>query len=441
MGAQDPGRAAASITHQDIVRFYIPLCLNQVVMTLMAPVLGVGASRGADPQAALAGFSVAFSLSIIFNGLILSSIKVYNAHVTDAVSYGQIRSVYLKLGGVFSLVLLGAGTPMAGEWIFARFMGLGPDTVSHARAWLVWSAPVPVLTAIRCGFQSVAMVYKQTRIPARGTLIRLLALMAIQWGLVPWFPHHSVAVCGVALCAGIFTELLFLHRRTRKLRRFDSPTAVEPHGEALTAAYIFRFSFPLWVSSVAWTSSYALTSFFVSRTAFPQAGQAGFGVLRALTVWGCSPLYSLSTLFVILGRPASMTLLKRFSLYLGLGLFALAALVYATEMKPWLLGSVYRLSGQPLAWTSSGFILMVPIPFLLMLRCVQEGVLMQRKITSPIGVTGGIRVLVVLGGGFAAMYGFPELNGVWLGMGLMLAASLSDVIFLALMGRKAALLS
>ncbi|HCY86746.1 MAG TPA: hypothetical protein DHV36_16570 [Desulfobacteraceae bacterium] len=418
-------------SYRDILGFYLPLFLNVGIITLTAPLLNFGVSKAVEPGKALAAFGAAFSLTIIYNSFIYTSLKVYNSHLRDRESFCRILRVYLLLGSVGSLLFAAIGLTETGNHLFSFLFGLRADTAAHAKEWMLWSSPVPVLVAVRCALQGVTTVYRNTLNNALGTILRMVAVLTGVLVLIVLYPHRPGMASGAAFSLAGLVETLFLLSRTGEMRTFSTPTAVAAYDQPLTVFYILRFSAPLWISSIAWTGSFPIINYFIGNTASPEAGLAGFNVLRSLNVLLNSPLNSLMTVVLILGNAASLLRVRTLGIVLGCALTILSYVFSLPSVHLPLLGTGFNLSGQALSWAGTSTVFFMFFPVLLLVRFYYEGLFMRLKAPKVLGMAGGVRLgLLVLSGAVLTDL-FPGVNGVMLGMVLIIIASASDALFTA----------
>ena len=376
----------------------------------------------------LAGFSAAFSITIIFSGIILSNLKIYNSHLADKAAFNRINRFYLILSILFVLISLTIGATWIGNFVFITLLHLKPEAALYAKSWMIWSSPVQVLIALRSGSQSIALVYKHPKIPAMGTGIRLSVLVIAQFFLLTVIPSRPVLACALALCSATLVEYFFLLQKTHNL--LNTPSPITNLDRPITWTYLLSFSAPLWISSIAWTSSFALITFFVSFSSQPEIGVGCFGLLRSLTVWACSPLYAISTLVVILGKQKNMQQLRYFSLGLSTLIVLAVIISTATNLHYYIFSRIFNLADTNLNWAMNAYFLLIPIPIMLGIRCFQEGRLIKRKISSHIGTAGCLRLITIAFLGVLTMYWGKVSNGAILGMLLMVFASFTDAAYL-----------
>ncbi len=414
--------------YRGILSFYLPLFLNQGVITLTAPFLNYGVSRAVTPEMALAAFGSAFSLTIIFNSMVFTSLKLYNSLLKDRKSFQIILGMYLVLAGIATLVFAVVALTNAGDYIFSILFNLGQETIFHAKEWMLWIIPAPVLLAVRCALQGVTTVYRKTVNTALGTGLRIATALVMVLVMIGLFPHRPGMASGAAFSLSMGLEVAFLLVRTRKMIQFPAPTSIAPYDFDLTISYVIRYSIPLWISSLAWTGSFPMINYFIGQTWNSEAGLAGFSILRSLNVCLNSPLNSLVTVVLILGNNRTIKRLRTMGIALGVGLTLVSAGLCFTSLGHRVLSGVFNLSGDTLEWSGRALIFFLFTPVLFFIRFYVEGILMRRKQPKAIGVAGGIRLTLLFVSGLFILWFLPEINGVNLGMAMMTIAALSDAV-------------
>ena len=406
--------------------------LNQGVITLTAPFLNFGVSLALNPETALAAFGAAFSLTIIFNSLVFTSLKLYNSLLKDKNSFVTILGIYMSIACAASLIFIGLAATEAGHLVFTRWFNLSPGAAGHSREWMLWVSPVPLLVAFRCALQGVTTVYRKTMNTAVGTFLRMGTALVAVIVLIRIFPHRPGMASGAAFSLAILVEVVYLFWRTRKMLAFSRPTSVAPYDFDLSVPYVLRYSFPLWLSSLAWTGSFPLVNFFIAQTQNPEAGLAGFSILRAVNVCLNSPLPSMVTVVVILGNRATISRLKIMGTGIALVLTLISAGLVFTPMGRDLLSDIFNLRGVALEWSAQALIFFIFTPALFLARFFLEGRFMRLKQTRAMGLAGIMRLFIMAGAGLMITSWQSGINGVWLGMTLMTLASVSDAGITAL---------
>ncbi len=417
---------------REILQFYLPLFLNQGVITLTAPFLNLGVSRACEAERSLAAFAASFSLSIMFNAVIITSLKVYNSHLKDRESLRKILRFFLFLGaaGTGASILI-ALTP-AGDYIFVNLLRVHKETAIHSKEWMLWSSLVPMIISVRCALQGITTVNRNTVNTAVATSLRMgLALLLIIL-LIMIFPCRPGMAAGAAYTGAVLIETVFLFVRTREMRCFVSPLPVDGCNVSLSHRYIFKFTLPLWISSLAWTSSFSLMNFFIGRTLNNEAGLAGFTIIRSLSIFLSSPIFSLVTVVLILGNHHTLKRIRQFSMGLVLMLTLVVLTVVFTDLKTILLSDFFHLSGAALAWSRQVLHILLFFPALLGIRCYFEGLFMRERKPTSIGISGVARIFVLLISGLIINKYYSGLNGVYVGTLLMLFTYVSDMVCMVL---------
>ena len=417
--------------YREIIAFFLPLLLNQGVVALTAPFLNFGVSRALSPKTALAAFGASFSITIIFNSIILVSLKLYNSLLKDRESFFKILRFYLCIAAIAGLLFGTLALTGAGDWLFSTMFGLKGKAITYTKTWMLWMVPVPCLMAMRAALQGVSTVYRKTIYSAAGTGFRMVIAFGLVTLLITLFPDRPGMASGAAFCMATMAEIILLLILTRKDIRFERPTSVPDYDFSLNPSYIFSYSLPLWASSLAWTVSFSMINTFIGRTLTPEAGLAGFSILRSLNVCLNAPLIAVATTVLILGNRQTMRRLMALGMVMGGGLTLINVVLYVTPVGSAVLSGIFNLSGPALDFSQKALLFFPVTPLLFFIRFFAEGLFMREKHPATIGIAGIIRLSLLLASGFILVRTFPAVNGSILGMGLMTLAAFSDALFTA----------
>lgn len=418
--------------YREIIGFFLPLLLNQGVVTLTAPFLNFGVSRALNPGTALAAFGASFSMTIIFNSVVMTSLKLYNSLLKDRESFCTILRFNLWLAAAAGGIFAALAATRAGDLVFSSLFNLSPEAVAYSKDWMVWMIPVPALIALRSALQGICTVYRHTFYTALGTGFRMFVAFGIVTAVIFFFPARPGMASGAAFFFAIATEVILLHLFTRRWQGLTAPTAVPDYNFSLTPGYLFRYSLPLWISSLAWTGSFPMINCFIAQTLNPEAGLAGFSILRSLNVCLNSPLLAVATTVLIMGNSQSMRKLMVLGMLLVTGMTLANGLLCLDPVGRAVLSGIFNLEGNTLAATEQALFFFLVTPLLFYIRFFTEGLFMREKRPAAIGITGLIRLALLFVTGWITTRLMPSVNGVILGMALMTVAAVSDAGFTAL---------
>ncbi len=417
--------------YREIICFFLPLLLNQGVVTLTAPFLNFGVSRALSPKTALAAFGASFSITIVFNSIILVSLKLYNSLLKDRESFYRILKFFLGLAAATGLLFAVLALTSAGDWLFSTMFGLKGNGIAYTKTWMLWMVPAPGLMAMRAALQGVSTVYRKTMFSAFGTGARMLIAFGLVTLLITLFPERPGMASGAAFCIATMVEIILLLILTRNYISFKSPTSVPDYDFLLTPSYIFSYSLPLWASSLAWTVSFSMINYFIGRTMTPEAGLAGFSILRSLNVCLNSPLIAVATTVLILGNRQTMRRLVILGTVMGGGLTLINIVLCLPVVSHAVLSGIFNLSGPALVCSQKALLFFPLTPLLFFIRFFTEGLFMREKHPAAIGLAGVIRLSLLFVSGFFLVRAFPSVDGSFLGMGLMTLVAVSDALFTA----------
>jgi len=128
-------------------------------------------------------------------------------------------------------------------------------------------------------------------------------------------------------------------------------------------------------------------------------------------------LIALSTLVIVPGKNReNMGKIKNFSFVLIIISTAFAVFFNISWIKHYTLSDIYSLGNVSFSYASEAFFLIIFIPFITGCRLFFEGMLVRDKYSTPIGVNGIIRVLIIALVGVLLKTFYPIENGVMLGL-------------------------
>ena len=413
----------------EIIGFYFPLLLNMGALTLSTPFLNYGLGKAKDPIIALASFSASFSILLVLNSVIFSGRNLYNSLIKDKASFKKIFTFYLLISSIFSVLFLLIGGTFLGDIVFGNILQTTPGVTIHAKRFMLFSSPLPVLTAYKVSYQSISTVFKKPIFLTIGSTIRFVLIFLITLVSIIILPNEPGIAASMAFSISVSLETLFLFFATKKFRSFSISLKINNYSHNLTFKYIFSYFLPLFSSSLAWAISFPLINFFIGFTAHNKEGLAGFGVLRSLIIFMGAPLYIFATVILILGsKNDTIKLIKKFCFFITLFTTLVLSAVIFSNYKFVLLHDFYNLSDKTLLWTNESFSLLIFIPILISFYSYSQGIFLKEKKPNIIGITGIIRSLSIIISGTLFLVFFPNINGVLLGVWLMIIASLADAI-------------
>jgi hypothetical protein len=409
----------ANATGRRLARQFAPLAAASLLAALAGPVLNHTLALGARPTAALAGFWLGYSVLLLFEVACFVWQPTSLAFLEEPRARRRLSLLALATGAVTSALVWLAGQPAAAGFVFRVLVPTSPEAAAVAAGVLRALAPLPALVALRGVL--AASVLRDGRggaIPA-GLLARLAVLAA--WSTFFRAATGPEGACE-ALLAASAVELAVL-----ALAR-SAPAPHAAHHRPPSATRVAAVAAPLAISALGWAALRPLLQAVLGRLEHADLAQARFGLVFAVFMTMCAPVWALRDLGVLaegLGTPpravrafagrvaAAVTLAFAFVLFAAGpagGVRAALGFTPATGAFPWLALLVLALA-----------------PPLVAARMPAQGALIARHRTAVFAWVPGLRLALTAALGFAAARALPGGDGAVLGASLLLFGEAFEV--------------
>jgi Na+-driven multidrug efflux pump len=198
------------LSFSTLARFYRPLALSGLLMTLQQPVITAALSRTAGAQKSLAAYGLALSIAVFLESPIQMLLAAGTALARDEASFRLLRR-FSALGGatLSGLAAMLAFTPL-GRALLLDVLKAPPPVVPHALLALRILLPWPLVVAWRRLYQGVLIRRGETRAVGYATAGRLLVIAGAAFFLVSRAGWPGVVVGVGALLAGALAEALLV---------------------------------------------------------------------------------------------------------------------------------------------------------------------------------------------------------------------------------------
>jgi hypothetical protein len=389
MAARSSGGAAPPLTQRRILAFWLPLAATWLMMSLEGPFLTALMARLPEATFNLAAFGVAFPLAMLVEAPIIMIMSAAAALVHGRASFLALRRFISAFNGAITAAMLVLLAPPVFRALARGALGLPEDVAALAHLGLALLLPWPAAIGYRRFYQGVLIRHGDTRRVAYGTVVRLATMAA---GGVVLFARTSlpgVAVGAAALSLGVVCEAaasrLMARRAVARLLAGDD-------GPELPLAAIWRFYYPLALTSLLTLGTQSIFTFFLARSRLAIESLALQPVLHALVfVFRSGGLAYQEVVIVMIGeRRANAAPLARFARRLAAAsTAALAALAFTPLAAVWLRG-VAGLDASLAALARAPLAILVAMPALEVLLSWQRSLLVVDHRTSL--VTAGTAV-------------------------------------------------
>ncbi len=379
-----------------MVRFYLPLALSGLLMTLQQPVVAAALARTPTPKESLAAYGLAMSIAVFLESPIQMLLATGAALARDRSSFRLLQRFTLMAGG--TLVGLGAilvFTPLS-QVLFRHVFNASSPVDSFALLALTVLLPWPLVVAWRRLYQGVLINRGQTRAVGYGTAGRLVVIAAVASLAVSLTDGPGAAKGTSALMTGALVEALFVTAWLRYASKRMDEVSVDP--EPLTLAHLGHFYWPLALTSLLTVVSWPVINAGISRAAAAEQSLAAWPVILSILWLFTTPLQMLQQMAITLaGNAPNLGIVRRFALGLGI---AATGLLTIGSFTPLLEVFLLRVLAVPVEIVNSIVLagrLLVPVPFLTAAQAFYQGLLIHRKQTGEVRTAMGVNLLVLVG--------------------------------------------
>ncbi len=413
-----------------ILRFQIPLGITALIMASTFTIVNAGLARTISPQAALAAFALAQSVTNLFASPLWSTRNMMVALGTDRVS--MHNAIVATLGSAFLVTVWIASlgyTPL-GEFIYARIFGapahLLPDIMDVVRLCIL----LPAIYGLRGWGQAVILLHRRTPLLVFAMLIRLALMIPMAFYLPRTGFFSPTGVGGAIWVFGMCFEAISCALFARRLNRTYPdviPAPVSPSASTSLRESV-KFLLPLIAHALLSSSTFPAINAALARSTSPELSLASFQVawsLAFLFVAFVHPNMG-QTVMVFLESGRWWRSLRRVGYWI-IGLDSLAmALTALTGAAAWILVGLMGIDPSLMGVVRVILLLTVSSVILGGLVDMWVGVAMKSRRTGIVGIAKGADVLIVILVAFGAVSIRPDIGGIIapIALGLGLAANL-----------------
>ena len=237
------------MTYSKVLKFWLPLALAWLLMTMEGAWIQGVISRKPDSETQLAAFGLMFSLSILIETPIIMLLATSNALSRDRQSFRLLWRFMIALNLVITLVaLLMAFTPLLDLYL-GGLLNIPAHIIEATRPamqiMVLWGA----IIGYRRFHQGVIIRFGNTRYIGYGTVIRVIFSGGIAIGLGAITNMAGAVVGAFALLIAVMAEAIYTYVVSRPDVKRLLETPRRAGLRALSYADALHFHLPLAVTS------------------------------------------------------------------------------------------------------------------------------------------------------------------------------------------------
>ncbi|MYC96630.1 MAG: hypothetical protein F4X14_16820 [Caldilineaceae bacterium SB0661_bin_32] len=375
---------APQLSTRGILKTWWPLALSWFMITVEQPILAAVVARSVDPKVQLAAWGLAFSLVLVLSAPSISTLAASTALSRDKASYRQGRRYVIWLSvGLTAAHLLLAFTPVFDLVVFG-LISAPAELAEPVRSGVRIMLPFVPSLAIRRFQYGVLIRCDQTRAVSLGTVMRLILEVVLAVGLFGLLNWDGVIVASTAISTGVLFEAVYATLRVRPVVRKNLLSAI-PGDPPLTWRRFLRFYLPLVLTTFMQILLQPLISASLSRMPDSLSSLALWPVLYGVLLMTNSAAYAfVESVIVLLDRPGSIELLRKFTWRLGLSLAAVPLALAITPLGDLWFSRIAALPPELLHQARLSLWLVIPLPALTALSSLFQGTLINSQRTRRI---------------------------------------------------------
>lgn len=398
-------------TQRRIFRYWLPMAAAWLMMACEGPFIAAVIARLGEPKLNLAAFSVAFVLAMLAESPIILILSASTALVEDRDALRKLRRFTYALNAAITVALALFVLPPVFVPFARGLLGLPPEVAALANRACALLLPWPAAIGYRRFHQGILIRGGQTRRVAYGTAVRLVAMSCSALLFASFVRGGGALVGGASLAVGVVAEAVASRLMAASLvRRIEAGARVGPEtsrrGEPLTYGGIWRFYYPLLLTSLLNLGVNPLVTFFLGRSRLAVESLAAMQVVNPFVFFFASLGLALQEVAIALmgaeweGRAPLRRFATRLALLAAAG-FAVVA--FTPLLDVWLLG-VQGLRPDLADVARPPLRLLALMPLLSVAQCYLRAVFVSARATRPITIAsaieiGGIAVALAAGVG------------------------------------------
>lgn len=398
-----PDRAAPALTSRAILSLYLPLALSWVFMAIESPICiailqGIGDGMVSEQVAKVstAGMNLLMALAIAIESPVIDLLSTSTTLSRHRQGFAQMTRFAVILMAVVTIVQgTVAFTPL--YWHLTIGLLNTPREVAEAvhtpmQIILFWSAAV----GWRRYLQGVMIRRGVTRPISFGTLVRVVTMFSVGFGLSLATDMPKLNAVAFALFSSVFTEALFIHFVSRSVvRELPEKPDEEP---PLNLRRLVLFHLPLTGSTFVTLMALPMINAALGRLPNPVLTMASYQVGFSLIWLFRTATFAMPEAVITLyDRGEKQRILFRFCLTVGALLSGLMLIFHLTGLDAAYFRSVLAVREELIAGAAMIVLWCSALPIINALMSALRGFLTAEHVTSVrlYAIAGGMSTLAI----------------------------------------------
>jgi hypothetical protein len=423
------------VNYRELGVFFFPIALSAILMMTSHSIISSALARTTNAEISLAAFSVASSISMLFESPCYNIRQMVIALSDDRGSLKSIVAVGI-LVLIVSITLMGlVSFTNLGKVIFINIAGIRPELFPEVISSFRLLMLLPILSAVRAYFQGVLIVKKRTYWLTINVSIRLVFMLFISAFILNQTKLDNSLVGVVIFVSGMAVEsILSVLTGKRYFKNFSN--SPEKTKSTITIRETLVFFAPLVLASFSQTLTRPSINAGLARVENPDIALASFQVAYSYAMIFIVLLFYIHQLVLVFVKDKSSFIkVRNFIILVALLITGFLLISGLTPIGHFLLERLIGVE-ESLAKESLRTIAFYSlIPILLGMGEMYMGFLMKAKKTFDITIAKTINVIVVIISSSFLSIILPTLGGPIASISLSVGFSI-ELIYMWLKARK-----
>ncbi len=429
------------------LNFYAPLAVTSMLMMTTNSFFNAALSRLPSPEIYIAAFALARSLLHIFESPLFMMRQAVSTLVFDARSYSRVKRFFLLLT-LLTVTVMGI-LVLTGSvnWIYENIFGVEERVLQETVKILSIFMFFPAAVGFRNFLQGVAVKINKTILFTVSTscsliYVLLLILLVERLDFLP-----GAVFAGLMFLTAVTLEGLVIFIGI-KFTQKDIPAKIEKMNRVkkegninykLNYGYIFRFFFPLIITSFITMSVTPLVNIGLARSVEPEITISAYAVAWSLGWLLLSPGFMYHQLMINYYDKSKEKVesLKKFGFLLGLIISIIMILTAFSDLGYFVINNLIGASDRVTALSLDLLKLIVLFVPLLITREFCWGILIKENRTRFVRNGKLINLITLVFSMFILLF-FSQLNAAFVGVFALLIAESMEVFYLKNVVKKSA---
>lgn len=382
-------RSMSRGTHQrEYWSFYWPLTIMGLALLLSNQFQNGILSRYPDAAQELTNFALAGAFYAFLHAALAFVPQMSNVYGRSRTAVFSCLRFSARAGVGLALPLLVLGWSPLGPWLSQAIFGVGDESAAVMQLYFRLLAPVIFFDAVRHALTGLLV---QARRTGWVTILNLTFLAVVLGLLLLGFRAGRPAVwtVGVAQLGGGFLALIVTWIVWRTTYRYPRAQGPAPEQREL-----WRYFWPVMVTSICFALSRPVIFFFASRTPEAVVLIAALRVAFDFSLLFFNPVNQFRHLLVTFGMGDGAAI-RRFILTVIAILSGALVITAVTPLGEMVFRRIFGLEGAVLEYASAALLPLALVPWAIGLRNWFHGIALIRKTTRRMGAAAIARIGII----------------------------------------------